>query len=492
MLTNNNSIAVSDRQIQDAQTCIHRVRLDLYGDHAFRAEENAFVQMLWRNSMDNVLATLSSVGNAHNISGLPDNDLLAATLDAMYRQEPLIFGGLLLTERGRANPSFLVRDGLSYFPGKVVGHLENTVSVSAMLSLAHAVALLGELGFGNAERHVILFDKSGQRKTLSLNAQRSITSPATWWDAYKESLSSVLPVVGGEAKTLPALCASCKLCCWQQLCTSVVKENNDLSLVPELGRNKRDLLMTAFPTVKDLSEANLRQFIKGKKTVFEGIGIKTLEKFQARARLLSDPTSTPYLKEPVELPVALKEVMFDIEAEPLSNIVYLHGFIEREYGRPETEKFIDFFVEAGDETSEAECFSGAWAYLNARMADSTIYYYSSYEKTAYKALAKKYPFVCSVHDVEAMFESNELIDLYSVVRQKTEWPTNDHSIKTLAVYLGFKWRDECPSGANSIEWYSRWISTGDTSIRERIRLYNEDDCKATAVVLDGLRRMTLH
>jgi predicted RecB family nuclease len=44
------------------------------------------------------------------------------------------------------------------------------------------------------------------------------------------------------------------------------------------------------------------------------------------------------------------------------------------------------------------------------------------------------------------------VDLYlDVVRSETEWPTYDYSIKTLATYLNFKWRDKEPSGAASIE-----------------------------------------
>jgi predicted RecB family nuclease len=31
----------------------------------------------------------------------------------------------------------------------------------------------------------------------------------------------------------------------------------------------------------------------------------------------------------------------------------------------------------------------------------------------------------------------------------------DHSIKTLAKYLGFDWRDTHPSGAAAVEWFDR-------------------------------------
>ena len=82
------------------------------------------------------------------------------------------------------------------------------------------------------------------------------------------------------------------------------------------------------------------------------------------------------------------------------------------------------------------------------------------------------------------------VDLYfDVVMKATEWPTNDQSIKTLAKYLGFSWRDNNPSGAASIEWFDQWVRTRDPAIRQRILDYNEDDCKATRVLLDGIRAL---
>jgi predicted RecB family nuclease len=89
-----------------------------------------------------------------------------------------------------------------------------------------------------------------------------------------------------------------------------------------------------------------------------------------------------------------------------------------------------------------------------------------------------------------VFDPARAVDLYlHVVRSKTIWPTRDNSIKTLASYLGFTWRDPNPSGAASIEWYHRWVESGDASIRQRILDYNEDDCRAMRVLLDGIRKL---
>jgi len=95
-------------------------------------------------------------------------------------------------------------------------------------------------------------------------------------------------------------------------------------------------------------------------------------------------------------------------------------------------------------------------------------------------------------DIERMFSSDYAINLYlDVVKKKTGWSTNDYSIKTLASYLGFRWRDTSPSGDESIEWYHRWVETGDENIKKRILQYNKDDCIATLVLLEGICSLTL-
>jgi predicted RecB family nuclease len=132
-------------------------------------------------------------------------------------------------------------------------------------------------------------------------------------------------------------------------------------------------------------------------------------------------------------------------------------------------------------------FAAAWEFMQSRPG-AAIYYYSHYEKTYYSKLQKLYPDVVSEQQLQAFFESDLVVDLYTdVVKKKTEWPTYNYSIKTLAKYLGFQWRDTDPSGASSIEWYHRWTEDGDDEVKQRILDYNEDDCVATRVLVEGVR-----
>jgi predicted RecB family nuclease len=91
--------------------------------------------------------------------------------------------------------------------------------------------------------------------------------------------------------------------------------------------------------------------------------------------------------------------------------------------------------------------------------------------------------------IDELFNPARAVDLFDVVMKSTEWPTHDRSIKTLAKYLGFRWRDTDPSGAASIEWFDRWVTTRDPAMKARILEYNEDDCRATRVLLDGIRAL---
>ncbi|MBV8654074.1 MAG: TM0106 family RecB-like putative nuclease, partial [Alphaproteobacteria bacterium] len=266
-----------------------------------------------------------------------------------------------------------------------------------------------------------------------------------------------------------------------------LRATNDLTLIPMLGRGVRDAMLSEIPTVADLAGIDPDRYITGKKTMFPGVGPDRLRVFQRRAQLLIDPNARPILTAPLRLPASDVELFFDIEVDPMRDFTYLHGIVERRGGDNATERFVAFFTDEESPEAERKGFADAFAFLTADPR-ATIWYYSKYERTIYRKLQARYPDVCSAEDIERLFDPARAVDLYNdVVTKATEWPTNDHSIKTLAKYLGFNWRDVNPSGAASIEWFDRWVTERDPAIRTRILDYNEDDCRATRVLLDGLR-----
>lgn len=475
--------------------CPHRVTLDLYGDPAKRDPVSPFVELLWERGNEYEREVVEGLKIPFtNLKDAGDADRERLTLEAMKRGDELIYGGRIGADDLLGEPDLLRKKGAGYVAGDiksgsgVQGETEESEGKPKRhyaVQLALYTDILERLKLSGG-RTPFVWDVHGAEVVYDLNALQGARNPASLWDIYQDSLASARKMAARRCPTLPALAAICKLCRWRTSCAQEAESSDDLTQLPELGRARRDTMILSIHTVRKLAEADLRKFIRGDKTAFPGIGPDTLLKFKERAVLQKMPGAAPYFKKPVSLPRANLELFFDIETDPMRDVCYLHGFIERRGG---AEKYVYFLAAAPAPEKEKRVFADAWSYIRS-CRPCAIYYYSPYEKTTWRKLQKKYPDVASEEEIEAMFKSPATIDLYlDIVRPHMVWPTRDHSIKALAKHLGFAWRDEDPSGASSVEWYHRWVESGDDSIRRRILLYNEDDCVAMRVLLDGIRRL---
>ena len=475
--------------------CEHRVTMDCFAPPERRDAASPFVRLLWERGTRYEREVIAALKVSFvDLSALTTDDKQAATLEAMRKQAPLIYNGRLVHGDLLGEPDLLRWTGEGYLPGDIKSGAGEEGTDDARrpkehyaLQLAHYVQLLESLGHA-ARRAGFIWDVHGQEVDYDLTAPVNRTHSTTWWETYQTALQAIRSLRGLD-DTRPAYAAVCKQCHWYTACRERVRADDDLTLVPELGRSRRDILAPQFPTVKALATADIESFHDGKKTVFPGIGIGTLRDFQARAILLTDPQGTPYLRQPVNFPAVPRELFFDLEADPLRDLCYLHGFYVREAAG---ERYVAYFSPSADPAGERAAFDGAIRFIRQNLP-AALYYYSAYEKTMYRKLAQRYPEVAGTEEIEALFAQPTTIDLYhDVIRKGSFWPTNDHSIKTLARYLGFQWRDSHPSGAASIEWYDQYVTTDSQEIKQRILDYNEDDCKATLVLLDGIKKLSVN
>ena len=488
---------ITASMLYDLVQCPKRVALDCHGDQAARDAVSPFVAMLWRRGTDYEQDVLQRLGlEVLDLSRLQEGDKEQATLAAMQRGEPMIHGGRIRAGDLLGIPDLLRRNGQGYTPvdiksgrgeeGGGGGEEAGKPKLHYAVQLALYVDVLEQLG-QSAGRTGIIFDIRGREIPYELQVSRGPRTPLTLWDEYQMLLRDARAITGQIVSPKGAWAASCKLCHWRSVCEAQLRHDDDLTLIPNLGRAQRDGLEAQIPTVAALAALDPDAFIDKGKTAFKGIGPDRLRTFVARAKLLSSPGAMPYLKADLALGPSPIEYFFDIEVDPLRDHTYLHGIVERCNGNNASERFIAFFTDDESPDAERDAFSKAIAFLTSER-EATIYYYSKYERTIYRKLQARYSDVCSPDDIEALFDPAKAIDLYNdAVVRATEWPTNDHSIKTLARYLGFAWRDTDPSGAASIEWFDHWVRTRAPETRQRILEYNEDDCRATRVLLDGLR-----
>jgi predicted RecB family nuclease len=336
--------------------------MDLYGDPARRDDVSPFVQLLWDRGAAHEKQIVAEIGQPFvDLSGFSNNEKERRTLEAMDAGATLIYSGRLTVGDLVGEPDLLRKELGGYVAGDIKsgsGEEAGDGDASGKPKKAYAVQLglytdtLERLG-RSAGRRGFIWDIRGDEAVYDFTTLYGARSTRLLWDDYQDALTEARRIVASSGATLPAYSAgNCKNCVWYSACIEQLEQTNDLTLIPELGRSKRDALITEIGSIKELADINPAAFVSGKKTIFPGIGLDTLEKLHARAKLISTPNAKPYLRAPIKLPVMARELFFDIEVDPMRDTCYLHGFVERKNGDNASEKFLGFF--ADDDSSGAE------------------------------------------------------------------------------------------------------------------------------------------
>ena len=265
----------------------------------------------------------------------------------------------------------------------------------------------------------------------------------------------------------------CNLCHWYDHCYAIAKSQQHLSLVPGVTPSRYESLQTiGVVTVAALAEASPI-------SIAEMLGNAIASQLQTQALALME--NRVIAKHPLPkkaLPNAPFEIYFDIEAEPERNLDYLLGVIviDKQTGQ---ETFHGFIAEKPEDEGRI------WQEFLALMKvyeSAPIFHFSEYEVETIKRLAQLYQTPKRERDQLL----NRCFDLHHYVVNAMTFPVENYSLKTLANWLGFQWRDANASGDQSVWWYDQWLETRDRNFLELIVRYNEDDCRATWILKDWL------
>jgi uncharacterized protein len=483
--------------------CPHRVWRDIYGPKEEKSEEvNPFVKLLWDKGVNHEDKIISKIGQCLNLKEGTFDERFEKTLEALKNGVPLIYQGVIKHGELLGIPDLLKKmpDG-SYIPidiksGMAFSGVDEDEGEEGKQKKHYTVQLclysdvLIKLGFSKRKRGKII-DIHGDEVEYDLVSPRGPKTKETWWEFYERIKKYVEFLLKNQEKNKPAMAGICKLCPWYASCKKWCEEKNDLSTVFYLGRSYRDTLNDDIfvDKVEELLDIDIPELLKQKKKdkeFLKDLGEKRLGTFKRRANINVN-TKEPVVYEKIDFPKVTYELFFDIEDDPTQEFVYMHGVYERKDGKG---RYVDFTAKEISAEAEKETWRKFWDYIDSMPKDDfSVYYYSHHEKTTYRRLRKQYPDVISEEKLEEFFENPNVIDLYQVVLKNTDWPLGSYSLKALAVYLGFKWRDETPSGALSIQWFNDYIETKNENVLKRILLYNEDDCKATMVLKDGIEKL---
>jgi uncharacterized protein len=171
----------------------------------------------------------------------------------------------------------------------------------------------------------------------------------------------------------------------------------------------------------------------------------------------------------VDLPESHIELYFDIESDPLRDFDYLFGILKVS---KDGEEYIPFFAESPEQ--EAEMWREFVEFIEQHI-DAPIYHYGWFEEEVVRRFGAKY----GIGEIAREALERNMIDLLAVIRPAVIFPLSFYSLKDIAQYIGFNWRAEDASGANSVLWFEEWLKKKTPRLMQKILEYNEDDVIAT-------------
>jgi predicted RecB family nuclease len=414
-------------------------------------------------------------------------DLARDTEKAMEEGYDVIFQATFLSGPLYGRADFLRRVEL---PSKLGAHsyevldtkLARSAKATFVVQLCFYSALLADAqGIEPKMMHLLLGDGS-ERNFRVANYSRY----------FRQMRERLLAFVAGQPNaTYPARCPHCPVCLWRDLCDERWRKDDHLNQVAGITRNQIERLQTAGARPLE-ALAGLNGAAKVPK-----IQPETMEKLRSQASLQFAYRQTGGRRVKVleldpdgrrgfcRLPKPdAGDVFFDMEGDPFEDqgLEYLFGL-----------RFVD---------GEEDCFKAFWAHHRAeegrafeRLMDFLaermrhfpnmhIYHYAHYEPSALKRLMCLHG--TGEAQVDDLLRRGKLVDLYKVVSESVRTSEPGYSLKDIEVFYMPPREGEVQTAAASMVHYERWRMTGDAAELEKIRTYNEDDCRSTHLLRDWL------
>jgi predicted RecB family nuclease len=301
----------------------------------------------------------------------------------------------------------------------------------------------------------------------------------------------------------------CEICRWSGRCDKQRRADDHLSLVANIRRRQRDLLVgRGVDTVESLAKLPLPVEPPLERTSRSGIErVREQARIQMRGRAegrvvherLTGVQPGCGLGSLPELSVG--DLFLDLEGDPFAGddgLEYLFGVIE-----PGAEKVTDgggrenaalTFHEfwAHDRTTEREAFERIVDLIRDRRARHPtlhVYHYGHYEVSAFKRLMCRHG--TREDEVDEFLRAEVFVDLLRVVRQGIRASIESYSIKKLEPLYGFERTVPLSKAGDCRADFEAWLEMGATSdlapgVREKVRLYNRDDCVSAYRLRDWL------
>jgi uncharacterized protein len=409
-------------------------------------------------------------GEAETVPRKDDDTDVARTLELMRQGVPFIYQGVLRDGDWFGKPDLLERqEGKSVFGDWYYVPLD--VKRSHEIKKEHKAqlmfyAILLERIQGVFPSHPAILNADGQR----------ISFDAALFESDFRDLLHELERIREGVRPEPVYRKSCEdTSPWGKACLRLATETRDIALLYNVDvRKLRALRSLGITTIDRAAELDV-DALEGQAP---GLTRRALE--AVRRQAISLTSGSVIIREPFVDPTEGLEIHFDIESHPPTDVDYLYGFW---IPSGPDQGYTSFVAERPED--EGKMWQEFLAWIATLPATYTVWHYARYEATRLDVLARRYG---SELNPDLHRFKNALRDLKEMAADTTVFPLYFYSLKTIGKFLGFAWEGDVKGGGESVTAYETWLSDQKRATLDAIIQYNREDVRATAHLLEWLRR----
>ncbi len=442
-------------------------------------------------------------------------DRAGATETLMRQGVDVIYQATVFDGRWLGFPDFLLRVGE---PG-VLGQdhhyevadtkLAHVAKASALIQIASYVEQIERIQ-GVRPEHVYVVTGGATAEEHPFRTAEMMA----YYQHAKQRFETELAKDVDPSATYPDPVAHCDVCKWYPRCLGQWHTDDALPLIAGISRAQRQAL-----TSHDAStRAKLVQLTKPFDLGLKKSQDESMWRVREQARLQLESEREGKVKfellEPERdadgalvadrglstlPPPSRTDLFFDIEGDPFAfweGLEYLFGVWMLGQGSTIWDQgdYVDFWAYDEDakefnRASEKRAFEEVMdLFIGRWQQDPTmhIYHYGAYEPSHLKILAGRH--ATREEELDQLLRGRVFVDLYRAVRQGVRVGAPKYSIKNLETLYGYVREIELRDANSSIVEFETLLEEGDPSgeIKEKIRLYNRDDCISTEKLRDWL------
>jgi predicted RecB family nuclease len=288
-------------------------------------------------------------------------------------------------------------------------------------------------------------------------------------DEVRRLLSDIRAAQTAPAAPRVTLNSHCGACEFRAACRRAAEASDDLSLLRGLSEKEVEQHRRRGITTVNQFSHTYRPGRRGKRRAGKA------RKHDHALQALALREQKVYVLDSLEVPQGGAAVYLDIEGLPDRGFDYLIGLLAVKDGVATEHSFW-----ADDPGQERAIWAECVRVLEG-LGDYTLYHYGRYESRfldRMKRAAASEEEGSTVGRIQAR-SCNILAAIYSHVY----FPTWSNGLKDVGTFLGATWSAAGASGVQSMAWRLAWELNGDEAIKQRLLVYNREDCLA-------LRRVT--